>query len=471
MSALSTNIHSLSRLQAALSPLLDAAGLVPGARAEPRYCQDWNGQRGEPLAVLRPRTPQEVAQVMRHLHALAQPVVIQGGMTGLVAGGVPQPGEVVLSMERLNTIESFDTQQGTLTVQAGVPLETVHQHVQAQGWMFPVDIGSRGSCQIGGLIATNAGGNRVLRYGMTRQSILGLEAVLADGSVISRMGAALKDNAGYDLKQNFIGSEGTLGIVTRARLGLVPLSNSRHTAVVALQTFAQVQALLSLCRNSLGGQLSSFEVMWRDYFTLATQVIHAERPLFSQPAEFWVLIETMGTDIAQDMALLEQTLAQVLAWDDAVDVVLAQSLADAQRLWAVREAAGEAARAVAPWAGFDVSMPTAEMPGWADAIRRETMALGVPQTQTYGHLGDGNLHLVVGPIPAQAGLKEDLVRRVHASVGALGGSISGEHGIGFSKKSHLGMTRSVEEIALMRTLKHALDPLNLLNRGRIFDMP
>jgi FAD/FMN-containing dehydrogenase len=310
-----------------------------------------------------------------------------------------------------------------------------------------------------------------LRYGMTRQSILGLEAVLADGSVISRMGSALKDNAGYDLKHHFIGSEGTLGIVTRARLGLVPLSSSRHTAVVALQTFAQVQALLGLCRNSLGGQLSSFEVMWRDYFTLATQVIHAERPLFSQPAEFWVLIETMGTDMVQDMALLEQTLAQVLAWDDALEVVLAQSLADAQRLWAVREAAGEAARAIAPWAGFDVSMPTAEMPGWADAIRRETRALGVPQTQTYGHLGDGNLHLVVGPIPAQAGLKDDLVRRVHASVGALGGSISGEHGIGFSKKSHLGMTRSAEEIAMMRTLKHALDPLNLLNRGRIFDMP
>ena len=462
---------ALARLQAALSPIFDASGLIPGDQAEPRYCQDWSGQRGEPLAVLRPRTPQEVAQVMKQLHALAQPMVIQGGMTGLVGSGVPQPGEVVLSMERLQAIENFDTQQGTLAVQAGVPLETIHQHVQAQGWMFPVDIGSRGSCQIGGLIATNAGGNRVLRYGMTRQSILGLEAVLADGSVISRMGAALKDNAGYDLKHHFIGSEGTLGIVTRAQLALVPLPASRQTAVVALQTFAQVQALLSLCRQSLGGQLSSFEVMWRDYFTLATQAIQAHPPLFTQAAEFWVLIETMGADHAQDLALLEHTLAQVLAWDDAVDVVLAQSLADAQRLWAVREAAGEAARAVAPWAGFDVSMPVADMPAWADAIRRDIRTLGIPQTQTYGHLGDGNLHLVVGPIPAQAGLKDEVVRRVHASVGALGGSISGEHGIGFSKKAHLGMTRSVEEIALMRTLKQALDPLNLLNRGRIFDMP
>ncbi|MCY7305857.1 MAG: FAD-binding oxidoreductase, partial [Rhodoferax sp.] len=198
---------TLEALQAVCEPVLDAAGFIPGPQVDERYCRDWLGGYGRPLAVLRPQTPDQVARLMHVLHRLRQPVLIQGGMTGLVGACVPQPGEVVLSLERLRTIEEFDTTAGTITAQAGVALQALQEHVEARGWMFPVDIGSRGSCQIGGIITTNAGGNRVLRHGMTRQSVLGLEVVLPDGSVVSRMGKALKDN---DLKHLFIGSEGTL---------------------------------------------------------------------------------------------------------------------------------------------------------------------------------------------------------------------------------------------------------------------
>ena len=239
-------------LQAACGALLDDAGFMAGEQADARYCTDWSRAQGRPLAVLRPRNTQEVAALLKVLHAMRQPVVVQGGMTGLVGACVPQPGEVVLSLERLRAIEEIDAVSGTATVQAGVCLQTWQEAVQARGLFFPVDIGSRGSCQIGGLIATNAGGNRVLRYGMTRQSVLGLEVVLADGTVISRMGKMLKDNAGYDLKHAFIGSEGSLGVITRAVLALQALPQSRQSALVAVQGFDAVTHLLALCRRGLG---------------------------------------------------------------------------------------------------------------------------------------------------------------------------------------------------------------------------
>jgi FAD/FMN-containing dehydrogenase len=461
---------ALQRLQSACAPVLDAAGFIAGPQAEERYCQDWSGARGTPLAVLRPREPGDVAAVMTILHALAQPVVIQGGMTGLVGACVPQAGEVVLSLERLRSIEAMDTDGGTVTAQAGVPLETLQRHVEERGWMFPVDIGARGSCQIGGIIATNAGGNRVLRYGMTRQSVLGLEVVLPDGSIVSRMGTALKDNAGYDLKHMFIGSEGTLGVITRAVLALQPLPASRQTALVSVAGFDQVVALLKHCRLRLGARLTSFEVMWRDYYDTVTVQLGKGKAPFQHPGSHLVLVETMGSNPGADATDAEQVMVEFLEQVPSAQVVLAQSLAEAAQLWAIRDAAGEAAMAVRPWAGFDVSLPLARMESWARDIHAGMHAMGYTRLQTYGHLGDGNLHLVVGDVADAAG-KERVADLVHRTIGALGGSISGEHGIGFSKKCHLGYCRSTSEIALMQSLKQTLDPHQLLNRGRVFDLP
>jgi FAD/FMN-containing dehydrogenase len=223
--------HALQRLQSACAPVLDAAGLLSGQAIEPRYCRDWTGGEGMPLAVLRPRSPEEVASVMALLNGLGQPVVVQGGMTGLVGSCVPQHGEVVLSMERLRTIEEFDTEAGTVRVQAGVALQTLQQHVQAQGWLFPVDIGSRGSCQIGGLIATNAGGNRVLRYGMTRQSVLGLE-VAGQGFALAPVDVGAR---AADAGQPFAHLLGGLLHTAAGGQGQAQLALGRPIAVTELQ--------------------------------------------------------------------------------------------------------------------------------------------------------------------------------------------------------------------------------------------
>jgi FAD/FMN-containing dehydrogenase len=461
--------HALQRLHSACAPVLDVAGLLSGQAIEPRYCRDWTGGEGRPLAVLRPRSPDEVARVMALLNGLGQPVVVQGGMTGLVGSCVPQPGEVVLSMERLRTIEELDTEAGTVRVQAGVALQTLQEHVQAQGWFFPVDIGSRGTCQIGGLIATNAGGNRVLRYGMTRQSVLGLEVVLPDGSVVSRLGKALKDNAGYDLKHAFIGSEGTLGVITRAQLALQPLPSTQQTALVSVASFSQVVALLALCRQRLGAALSSFEVMWRDYFDTVTVELRKGRASFTQPGSHLVLIESLGNQAHTDAETFQQTMVEFMEQVPAAQVLVAQSLADSQQLWALRDASGEAAQAIAPYAGFDVSLPVSCMQTWTQEVHAQLAAQDLRQVQTYGHVGDGNLHLCVGGLHTP-GAKTFVSELVHSTIGQLAGSISGEHGIGLLKKKYLAYCRSPAELALMRTLKRSLDPQQLLNRGRIFDL-
>ena len=460
----------IESLRNALAPCLDAQGFIPGDQAQERYCTDWSGARGQPLAVLRPTNSAQVAEVMRACHGMRQPVVVQGGMTGLVGSCVPQAGEVVLSLERMNQIEEIDLISSTATVQAGVCLQTLQEAVEDKSLFFPVDIGSRGSCHIGGLIATNAGGNRVLRYGMTRQSVRGLEVVLADGTLINRMGKAIKDNAGFDTKQIFIGSEGTLGVITRAVLALEPLPRARQSALISLDGFGAVTDLLLHCKNRLGPRLSSFEVMWRDFFDFSVGKLKRGPPGLNLSGTHVVLVEAMGMDSAPDEALFLDALSGFSDQHPACEMVLARSMADAQAIWSIREAAGEAAQAVSPWAGFDVSLPIADMPAWVDGIHSQLRSLDLTQTQTYGHLGDGNLHLVVG-VTTDPALKAKVTELVHSTIGALGGSISGEHGIGFAKKPHLHLCRSAADIGIMKQLKHSFDPLGLLNPGRVLDLP
>jgi len=415
-------------------------------------------------ALVRPASTAEVALVLRLCHAAGQPVVVRAGMTGLVGGTLVGPGEIALSMERMSRVEEIDPVAQTMTVQAGTPLQAIQEAADAAGLLFPLDLGARGSATIGGNIATNAGGNKVLRYGMTRDMVLGLEAVLADGEVVSSMFKILKNNTGLDLKQLFIGTEGTLGVVTRAVLRLQPRPRTRQTVLAAFPDFRAVTTVLERMRAGSGGSLSSYEIMWRDYYLLLTAPGRRPPPL-PQDHPFYALIECEGADEAADAARFEAVLAPCMEEGLVRDAVLAQSEAERNDLWRIRDDV-HYLRTLDPLFVYDVSLPQPAMQGYVDDLRAALERRWSPVTLiAYGHLGDGNLHIAVSCGDKSA--KPEVERMVYEPLKALRGSVSAEHGIGVDKKAYLGYTRTEAEIAVMRAVKAALDPRNILGPGKI----
>jgi FAD/FMN-containing dehydrogenase len=450
---------------AALDPaILDVGEAVPA-----RVLSDWHVQAEpgvRPLALARPRSTDEVAQVLRACEAAGVPVVPQGGLTGLVGGAVPVDGCVALSLERLRAIESIDAIGGTITVQAGVPLQAVQEAADAADMLFPLDIGARGSCLIGGNVSTNAGGNRVLRYGMARDLVLGLEAVLADGTVISAMNTMLKNNTGYDLKQLFIGSEGTLGVVTRLVLRLFPKPRTVNTALCACADFASVYELLKRARARLAGSLAAFELMWPAFYARALDAGGLSPPLGREHAAY-VLIESMGTDPARDADAFGEFIERALLDGVVADGALAMSAADAQRFWAIRDMSGTLVRALAPVGNYDVSIETGRIDAFEQALSARLRARWPgAETICFGHLADSNLHLFV-TVPQRPFPEHEVDTVVYDCVGEWGGSISAEHGIGVLKRPFLDRSRSPQEIAAMRRIKAALDPRGILNPGKV----
>jgi FAD/FMN-containing dehydrogenase len=452
-------------LLSGLSALLDPAGLMTDPALLARHAADWTGKdRCLPVAVARPRSTQEVAAVLAYCHAHAWPVAVQGGLTGLSGGATPRPGELALSLERLCGVEHLDTTSAFMVVGAGTSLAAVQDAAAEQRLTFPLDLASRGTCTVGGNIATNAGGNRVLRYGMTRNLVLGLEAVLADGTVLSSLGGVLKDNAGYDLKQLFIGSEGTLGVVTRASLRLFPEPAERLSLLVALASFDALLALLGRFRAALGPRLTAFEAMWDSYMECALRVRKLARP-FAQRHAFYALAEVESLNPQEDRRQVEVLVADAVSKGEATDAILANSLGEASRLWRIRECAGELLGALKPAGAHDISMPVHLMNEYARRVEaRYRVELGGEGLCAFGHLGDGNLHLM-SPLRSA-----DDAQALDAIVYGLlppGGSVSAEHGVGVSKKQWLGVSRSEAEIAVMRSLKQHLDSRGILNPGRV----
>lgn len=435
-----------------------------------KYKTDWyQAQLITPVAAVRPATPAQVAQVLAICHQYRQSVTIQGGMTGLVGGAAPQASDVVLSLERLSGIEELDTAAATMTVLAGTPLQTVQEAARQAGLLFAVDLGARGSCQIGGNIATNAGGNRVIRYGMMREQVLGLEIVLADGTLISGLNKMLKNNAGYDLKHLFIGSEGTLGIVTRAVLRLHPLPTSTCTAWCALPGYDAVISFLRHAQKQLGGMLSSFEVMWPDFHDLVTQRLHNMRAPLPNATGLHLLIEAEGNDQQLDMKRFTATLEMALENGWVADAVIAQSMKEREELWRVRDAVSEFPLMWSPYCGYDVSLPIGQIGEFVERLQKELRAR-FPECEYvhFGHIGDSNLHVGVH-LAEKWGLfpEPQIDACVYRLLREYGGSVSAEHGIGTHKKAYLGHSRKPEEMALMATIKNALDPFNLLNPGKV----
>ena len=457
-------------LVAALEALLGPGSLSRDPTLNAGHAGDWSeAPHRQPSLVLFPRTPRQVADALKLCHDHGQPIAVQGGLTGLTGGATPQRGEIVLSLARLNAIEELDTVGGTVLVQAGVVLEALQQQVEAQGWAFPLDLGARGSCQVGGNAATNAGGNRVIRYGTMRNLVLGLEVALPDGRLLDLLGRVTKNTTGVDLKHLFIGAEGTLGVITRLTLKLSPRATATTVALCALPSFNAATQLVRDLRRALPG-LSAFELMWQDFMTASCDVSQL-RPPFAEPAPVYALVETQGLGDAADRLQLEQALGQALEQEIVSDVIVAQSIDDNHSLWAYRESVGELLGRLKPFAAFDIAIPVAKMGHFVQQVGAELAErYPTPRHLFFGHLGDDNLHLLTGPYPDAADLHA-VEAAVYAKVGEYGGSISGEHGVGVVKKTFLHHSRSAEELAIMRQLKAMFDPRGILNPGRILDAP
>lgn len=455
---------------AALAQALGPDAVQTGDAIPARHHTDWSGTAPvRPLALVRPRSTEQVAATLALCTAHRVPVVPQGGLTGLAGAAVPCAQGIALSLDRMHAIESVDARAGTITCQAGATVQSVQEAAAAAGLQLGVDWGARGSAQIGGGIATNAGGNGVLQFGMMREQVLGLEVVLADGSVLPMLRPMLKNNTGYDLKQFFIGAEGTLGVVTRAVLRLRPAPHARATALVALPTFDAALELLARLHARFPGALSAYELMWRDFVT-ASLSWQQLRPPFEAAHPFAALIDVGGQDEDGLRMALESALAEAMDAGLASDAAIAQSHAQARALWKIREATAELPAHMHPPINFDVSLPMADIGRFADACR-SALAARWPGHHTvfFGHVGDGNLHLTTDAATVN-GDAHGVEALVYEQVAAFHGSVSAEHGIGLHKKPYLPLSRTAAELAAMRAIKHALDPVNLLNPGKVFDL-
>jgi FAD/FMN-containing dehydrogenase len=420
-------------------------------------------------ALVRPTTTEQISQILQLCNSARQSVVIQGGMSGWVRATQTKAGEIALSLERMNAIESVDTANRTAVVQAGVILETLQNHLEQFDLSFPLDLGGRGSCQIGGNAATNAGGMRVIRFGMMREQVLGIEAVLADGRVVSSLNRMIKNNTGYDLKQMFIGSEGTLGVITRLVLRLRERPKSTNTALVAAQTFEQIARLLRHMDGSLGGLLSAFELLDNNFYRVNTGQGRHGAPL-SPDKPFYAIIEALGSDQRRDSELFEDALARAAEAGLLEDAVIARSEKDRAGIWSIREDLEHIVRDFRPFYAFDVSLPVGNM---EEYMRQVTAALkgGWPTGSIafLGHVGDGNLHIAIGA--GNAGDRHGIETCVYEPLRSFRGSVSAEHGIGLEKKPWFRVSRSDAEIGIMRDMKRLLDPNGILNPGKIFDTP
>ncbi len=455
-----------------LKVLVGPKGFVEGEDVGERYYSDFRGiGDNRPRLALRPASTEELSEIMKLCHAADQPVCAQGGMTGLVGAARPQNAEIPISFERLNKVEEVDTKTGTMTVQSGTPLQIVQERAAEDGFIFPLDLGARGSCTIGGNLSTNAGGNRVIRYGMTRDLVLGVEAVLADGTIVNSLNKLIKNNTGYDLKQLFIGSEGTLGLVTRVVLRLSRKPRSQTMAFCALPSFDAVVGFMQHLQSSLGGSLSAFEVMWQEaYQTTIDNVDHVKAPLAAEHP-YYVLTEAMGGNQERDQENYEAVLAEAFEEGLLSDAVIAQSEGDIADFWNIRDGIVEAMAKQKPTIGYDVSLAIGDMEYFAAEFDKR-LAAGWPGATGYifGHLGDGNLHVVAKVADSLPQPSKEVDEMVYGLVGELSGSVSAEHGIGMLKRSHLHQSRNPAELAMMHNIKKMMDPKGLLNPNRIFEL-
>ncbi|HEY0111871.1 MAG TPA: FAD-binding oxidoreductase [Allosphingosinicella sp.] len=464
-----------------LASLLGQRGFSRDSEAmEPWLC-DWRGRyRGRAAALLSPGSAAEVQAIVGRCAEAKVALVPQGGNTSMVGGATPdaEGGAMLLSLRRMNSIRRVSAEDNVAVAEAGVILSDLHDSAAAAGRRFPLSLGAKGSATVGGLISTNAGGTQVLRFGPMRSLVIGLEAVLPDGSLIEGLSALRKDNRGYDLKQLLIGAEGTLGIVTAASLKLVAARGSRSVAWVGLSSPAAALTLLRRLEGRLGEAVESFELVPQDALALVLAAIPGTRPPLAGIHRWHVLIESVAPQGGREASeALQEALAEALNEGLAEDAFVAASEARAASLWRLRESIAEAERVQGSGVKHDVSVPVSAMPGFIGTTRAAVEAqFEGARVVAFGHLGDGNVHFnVLPPRGAEAANwlathAEAVTRLVHDRVGEAGGSISAEHGIGQSKLAELARTVDPARLAALRTIKNALDPAGIMNPGKLLPL-
>jgi FAD/FMN-containing dehydrogenase len=459
--------ETLARLKAAAG----AGGFSEDPAEIGPHLEEWRSKyKGRSPLLLKPATTSAVSAILAICNETGTAIVPQGGNTGLVGAQIPFNGEILLSLARMNRVRGLDAAAHTLVVEAGVVLAAVQKTAADANLLFPLSLAAEGSATIGGNLSTNAGGVAVLRYGMARDLVLGLEVVLADGRVLDLLRTLRKDNTGYDLKQLFIGAEGTLGVITAAALKLFPRPARVATAIAAVRSPADAVALLARLQSETGGLISAFELIPRIAIELVLAHVTGMRDPLAAPSPWYVLVEATSAAQFDLTAVFEAALA---GSELASDAVVAASDTQRAALWALRENISEAQKREGASIKHDVSVPVSSIPAFLERATREVLwALPGARPVSFGHIGDGNIHFNFsvpkgGDAASFLARWDEIQRLVHDVVRDFGGSISAEHGIGVQKRDQLPRYKSAAELDVMRALKRTLDPGNILNPGKV----
>ena len=451
--------------------LAKISGSLTAHQAQSRFSHIW--KTDEPLqckGVCFPKTTQDVSTVMKWCHKNQQEVVVHGGLTNLVGGTKTQADQLVVSLEKMTLIDAVDPKNRTITTEAGAILENVLDAAEKQDLFLPLSFGARGSAQIGGIISTNAGGLRVFRYGMTRNWVLGLEVVLPDGTIIENLKTLRKDNSGIDLKQLFIGAEGILGIVTKAVFRLIEKPQTRHSAILTTNDYSKLLKTLRYFDQTLGARLTGFELLWDNTFHTMT----ADDTLYQSPLQtvenYVVFVEVLGKDSSRDIQDLQDACAHGFDQNWIADASFFDTASAQDECWKIREDVAALGAHAPHNQHFDISIPIDQIGSIINQIIQQLQSIeGVLGVYPFGHVADGNMHLIVGKQNDSPKLTQQINEIVYQPLAAVKGSISAEHGIGLDKKPYLHLSRSQDEVHMMKGLKQLFDPKNILNPGRIVD--
>ena len=450
--------------------ILDKSSILKGEDLKSRFYHIWKTDIPlESICLLLPKNTNQVSSILKICNNYNQEVIIHGGLTNLVGATKSTDNQVVISLEKMKNIIEIDEKGKTVTCESGVIIEDIINAVKDKDLLLPLNFGARGSAQIGGAVSTNAGGLRVFKYGMTRNLVMGLEVVLPDGTIISSLKKLMKDNSGYDLKQFFIGSEGTLGIVTKVVLRLYQHPKTRYTALAVTNDYKKVLDLLKFMEDKISKNLTAFELLWNDTYKQMIGDKTIYNKYLPDNYKYYVFIEFMGGDFENDYDTFEKAIMNAVDHELVEDAVVGKDEKEQLNIWGIREDVAVLAEEKKFDQQFDISIPVAQIGEVVDKTILELKnCQGVETIFPFGHVADGNIHFIIGKDSDNDELKSKINEIIYTNTELVHGSISAEHGIGLDKKKYLIKSRSKDEIELVKLIKKAIDPKNILNPGRVF---